>query len=297
MLLHQQGKLNINDLITAPIPGSTEPYIPNNANYAIPYKNQITIKMLLGHRAGVFDVADSDIPDSVYAGIGYIAYIRKTDNNHTFTFDELVGVVADNNLSYFPPNTDYHYSNTGYNLLGKIIERISDQRYDQFMQNNFLTPNSLNQTSFPYLGTDQTLPAPFETGCLYTSGILENVTIDNLSGDVAEGNIITTPANLANWIRLLVKGESGVLPNTVALMKNGFNYGFGLFQIPGLGFGHNGAHAGYLTAAFHDPDQDVTVVISASVVDWADIINEMYCLYDIGRAAKIVLGYTAPATN
>ncbi|MEI7830365.1 MAG: hypothetical protein WCI31_11375 [Prolixibacteraceae bacterium] len=45
-----------------------------------------------------------------------------SDSLHNFTFDELVGVNAECHLSYFKPGESYHYSNTGYSILGKIIE-------------------------------------------------------------------------------------------------------------------------------------------------------------------------------
>ena len=47
MLLAQQGKLNIEDILTDMIPGTTEPYLPATADFNIPYKDQITIKLLL----------------------------------------------------------------------------------------------------------------------------------------------------------------------------------------------------------------------------------------------------------
>jgi D-alanyl-D-alanine carboxypeptidase len=118
LLLHQQGVLNIDDTIDEFFPGSDTPYVPANANYDIPYKSQITIRQLLGHRAGVFDVSNSDIPATAkapYAGMRYADYITEVlgQAEHTFTFDELVGVVAANQLSYFAPGTAFHYSNTG----------------------------------------------------------------------------------------------------------------------------------------------------------------------------------------
>lgn len=309
MLLHQQGKLNINDLITANIPGSSEPYIPNTPEYNIPYKGQITIKLLLNHRAGVWDVTNSDIPSTEavpYAGKNYIDYIKGLEPEHTFTFDELVGVVATCEISYFAPDTSYHYSDTGYSMLGKIIERVSGQRrvfgqrFDQFLQANLLTPNGLTETSFPYLGNDRAIPSPFETGYKYIANSLTDVTVDNMSPHVAEGNVITTPAELAKWMRALIEGRSGLSADTVSLMTTEAtvrNYGLGIFKVSGLGFGHNGAHNGYLTTAFSDPVQDVTVVMSASVINWDDLVGEMTCLYDTSRAAKNILGYSTAEVN
>lgn len=52
MLLQQDGELDINDLISE--------YIPNILAYNIPYRNQITIKQPLQHRAGVFEISNND---------------------------------------------------------------------------------------------------------------------------------------------------------------------------------------------------------------------------------------------
>ncbi|MDD4183346.1 MAG: protease inhibitor I42 family protein, partial [Candidatus Omnitrophica bacterium] len=131
MLLNQRGALNIDDKITDNIPGKGIPYLPDTADYDVPYKKDITIRMLLMHRAGIFDISNNNIPDNEfshnqpYVNQSYIDYMEKKDANHTFTFDELVGVKARNRLSFFKPGTTYHYSDTGYSMLGKIIERVS----------------------------------------------------------------------------------------------------------------------------------------------------------------------------
>lgn len=199
--LHQQGKLNIDEVITDNIPGTNQPYIPATGVYAIPYKDRITIRLLLQHRAGVFDVTNTDIPDTVnapYAGQRYFDYVMaQQGGDYTFTFPELINVVAKNQLSYFEPGAVFHYSNTGYNLLATIIERISGKRYDQFLQDEFLTPLQMNHTRFPYLGTDQNMPNPHVSGWLKVNNELIELDKDNVSFAVSEGNIITTPADLA----------------------------------------------------------------------------------------------------
>ena len=297
MLLNQQGKLNIDDKITDLIPGSTEPYIPNTADYNIPNKDKITIKMVLGHRAGIWDVSNSAIPataDAAYKGQSYLSYVESKDPTHTFTFDELVGVVASNHLSYFAPDTSYHYSDTGYSLLGKIIERISGKRYGQFIAENLTIPNGLLQTSFPDLGTDNTIPAPFVQGYSYYKGKAYDSTQDNMTPHVAEGNVITTLSDLGNWTRKLFRGEAGPNAATVAMMEEGTDkaYGLGLSYVKGLGFGHDGGHAGYATVAKYDPKQDVTVIISAGAISFDDIFNYYGFLHDMGREAKTILGYS-----
>ena len=297
MLLDQQGKLNINDKITALIPGSTEPYVPNTPAYDIPNKERITIRQLLKHRAGVWDISNNSIPAAAkapYAGKNYVEYMKELDPAHTFTFDELVGVVASNKLSFFAPDASYHYSDTGYSILGKMIERVSGQRYDQFVKNNLLIPNGLKNTTLPYLGDQQTLPAPFSRGYSTAGKLLMETTMDNMSPHVAEGNVISTAADLAVWIGRLLRGEAGVSKTGAKMMMEGTldkKYGLGISYVPGLGYGHDGGHAGYATVVKYDPSQDVAVVISASMIVFDDLVPYYNFLHNIGRKAKNLLGY------
>ena len=238
MLLYQQGKLNIDDTIVSNIPGTANPYVPNTAQYNIPYKASITIKQLLSHTAGVFDVTNDNIPGSCapqpYAGQSYVGYQGALDPNHQFTPDEFVGVDATCQLSYFAPGTGYKYSNTDYSLLAIIIERVSGLPYDQFIVQNLITPNALASTTVPMLGTDQTIPPPFNPGYIWFNGALEDATESNMSANIAEGNIISTPANLARWIKRLITAQAG--PNTASVaamttlnpLSGSNNYGLGI---------------------------------------------------------------------
>lgn len=281
MLLNQRGLINIDDKITANIPGKDIPYIPDSPEYAIPYKDEITIRMLLMHRAGIFDVSNDAIPDNEfthgepYAGQNYLTYILEKDKGHTFTFDELAGVNARGHLSYFKPGTSYHYSDTGYSMLGKIIERVSGKAYGDFIRDELLVPNKLTNTTAPWKGADRALPAPFIKGYVWTAGEVEDVTLSNMSPHVAEGNIISTPIDLANWCRMLFKGEAGLTKETIAMMKSGIarndemnsEYGLGLVYYPGIGYGHAGAHEGYLTLMYYDPDKDTAYVMFTNMWD------------------------------
>ena len=300
MLLQQQGKLNIDDLITATIPGSTEPYVPNTPEYDIPNNNQITIKLLLKHRAGVFDVTNDVVPSDKsvpYAGWYYQDFVTSESGmNHQFTFDELVSVDATCSLSYGAPDSIYHYSNTGYNILGKIIERVSGKSYGQYVHDNFVVPDGLTETTFPYLGDVVAPAAPYATGYRYENQTLTDVSRDNMSVNVAEGNVVSTPYDLANWIKGLIRGQAGLSAGTVYLMTseaaNANAYGLGLATVRGLGYGHNGAHNGYLTSMYYDPKQDVTMVITGTGVDEVNMLNEVIYLLKTCWEAKNLLGYS-----
>ena len=288
MLLYQQGKLNINHLVTDTIPGSNKPYLPATADFDIPFKNEITIKLLLQHRAGMFDVINQDIPDTVnqpYAGFRYRDYIEKTTGlTHTFTITETAGVVAKNHLYNSKPGTEFYYSDTGMGLLGLIIERISGKRYDQFIAENFLTPLKLKNTSFPYKGEDNELPESFASSFVYVQGQTYDVTKYNVSINVAEGNLITTPLDLANWMNKLYTGQAGVnyenvkfyMMDCLPTFEGHQNYGLGTVYTSGLGYGHNGGIMGYFTAARYDPETDITFVIYTNVWDFDSLIYDSY---------------------
>ena len=300
MLLDQQGKLHIGDTIVSLIPGQAVPYVPNTAQYNIPNKASITIRHLLSHTAGVFDVTNDPVPSSCpapYAGQNYGDYILATDPNHQFSPDELVGVDATCQLSYFLPSASYKYSNQGYSILATIIERVSGIPYDQFVIQNLIRLNALFSTSVPMLGTDQTIPLPFNPGYLYYNGIMTDVTQSNMSLNIAEGNIISTPVDLARWVRRLIRGEAGPNSASVEAMKtmtpqSNTKYGLGIFYIGGLGYGHNGAHNGYLSLMVYDPAVDVTTILYFNIWDAVNLSAEQFpLLTKAAKDARAAVGY------
>ena len=176
--LQQQGKLHLDDRLVDLIPGTNVPYTPQTPEYAVPYKDVITIRQLLNHRAGIFDVTNTPIlstVDAAYAGENYITFLQGIKGpSQTFTFEEMISVVAKHKLSYFVPNTAYHYSNTGYALLAVIIERVAGKPLHQFMQEEFHA-----------LGMKNTFFPPNS--------------LDNVAAGRSVGNIVTTPKDLSTW--------------------------------------------------------------------------------------------------
>lgn len=279
MLLHQQGRLNIDHVITADIPGTHTPYVL----YDIPYKEKITIKMILMHRAGIFDLSNQVIPDTAsthgkpYVGWNYLGYVTtmNDDVEHQFTFDELFGFIAENRLYNFEPTYDtYLYSDTAYCLLGAIVERVSGKSFEEFVRDQFLQPNSLTRTTLPWKGNDRALPAPFVTGYTWENGTLTDKTLSNMSPFVANGNIISTPIELASWAKRLFTGKTILTMDTVRMMMTGLpekpgsssQDGLGINFKPSRGYGHNGAHEGYLTNMYYKPEQDMAYVIFTNVL-------------------------------
>lgn len=303
MLLQQRGMLDIKQVLTANIPGTTRPYVPATPDFAIPYKDRITIEQLLRHRAGVFDVGNTDVPataNAPYAGQRYVDWVEDTQGEmHSYTLDEMVGVVARNDLVGGLPGDAFRYSNTGYSLLAKIVEQVSEKTFAQFVHEELLVPNGLDKTTFPDDGRAQNLPVPFFEGTTRVGGVLYPTTHRNVSWGVGEGNVVTTPSNLARWFRRLIKGDAGLTMQAIASMRAceptneiHVSYGLGLGCDPvDLGVGHNGGITGYMTTARHDTVNDVTIVVFATVLDADNLMTEAMMLYETARQARTVLGY------
>ncbi len=304
MLLEEQGKLDIDAVITDIIPEKTEPYIPDLEMYNIPYKNEITIRQLMQHTAGVFDVTNTPIPMEVqqpYAGMIYNNYIDFViqDINHEYTLEEFINVVAENQLTSGAPNIEFHYSNVGYMLLGVIVERVGGVDFDQFVTNNFAEPLGMNHTLFSHDPYFRLLPAPFVHGyIIYEGNPVDATEYINLSSGVAAGNIITTCNDLNNWTKSLLTGNAGISQEGVNTMmdymetheSHGY-YGLGINYTPGLGYGHNGGVFGYMTITRYNPDNQVVFTINASYIEMVDLYKEGDLLYSIAEQAYAILGY------
>ncbi|MCK9413089.1 MAG: beta-lactamase family protein [Prolixibacteraceae bacterium] len=301
MLLDQQGKLSIEDIVTKLIPGTTIPYLPDDASYQIPYKGQITIRQLLEHRANIFDQVNSVIPDTVnawYAGLTYyLSVITTKERYHQFTLDEMHLLISKHQLTYGPPGIEHHYSNNGYTLLAKIIERVSGKSYHDFVRDEILAKNHLNETTLPYLGRDTAMVAPFLRGYFYLNGTTIDFSMFNMSWGIAEGNLITTFRDLASFYKNLLTGNAGLNSRQVSRMTqcltSNDSYGLGIEFKEGLGYGHTGSHYGYLTVAFYDPLTDVMVISESTLYPGDPVLDatEGKAVVNLIKQMKKTLGY------
>jgi len=238
-----------------------------------------------------------------YKGQFYLEYVMEQTPDHTFTPEELISVVATTALYYFEPGTDYHYSNTGYSVLARIIERVSGMSYQDFIVQQIVLPMGLSSTSVPVLGTEQQMPEPYLPGYLLFNQEVFDVTVSNISGNVAEGNIITTPHDLTIFIRKLLQGEgplSSYVVNTVMMnviptnTSSTYAYGCGLSLTNGLGYGHNGAHEGYLSLMSYDPENDISIVVVTNTWNLSGGIASLYeqlggLMVDVAYEAKKIV--------
>lgn len=122
MQLEENNKLNINDPF-----GKYVPEFKIKTRFGS--LDKITIRSILTHHAG--------IPD----------YIKDKFAVIPPYFTGVLDLV-NNDYAVFPPNTIFSYSNTGFSILGNLIESVSGTNYFDFMQTNILTPLEMNETGF-----------------------------------------------------------------------------------------------------------------------------------------------------
>lgn len=296
MKLESQGKLNIEDRLTDLIPNTNLTYLPEDNNYNIPFKQQITIRQLLEHRAGVFDLTNFAIPDTVnanYAGQNWLAYMSQINPYYPFTIDGIIGIISQHQLYHHLPDQDYSYTNTGYMLLAKIIERVSNQSFEEYLSENVLNTNQLTQIQFP-TSTASMLPDPYISGKVWSGNLLYDYRRFNMSSAKGSGNVVCTLADLNRWVRSWQKGQAGLDISDVETMRHSSNpdqeyYGLGTEYIPGIGYGHTGAIAGYLSFMFYDPLTDFSIVLVANIwnLNTENSLNEQaQCMAEIIVQAK-----------
>lgn len=124
LLLAQDGKLSLDDPLSR--------FIPD-----FPNAERLTIRRLLSHTSGLGNYTQTTPPDLVWQ-------VSRTDRD-TAQMLELMRATGAKLL--FEPGTDYRYSNTGFVLLGIVIEKVSGVSYRDFMQARLFTPLGLSHTA------------------------------------------------------------------------------------------------------------------------------------------------------
>ena len=307
LLMHQWGWLDVADGIVDPIPGSADPYVPANPNWAIPFKDRVTIEQLLRHGAGVYDVDNDVVPGC--GGDSYTAWMSNQDPAHPFTVEEMVAQLSLHNLYFFEPGEGYHYSNTGYAILAEIIARVYSLRagtpktFADFLHDHVVQGEPIH---FPILAADADLPEPFLPGTIYLpGGGAEVISNYNMSAQIGEGNGHGTLPALNRHVRATLKGEGVLNADTARLMRTNSSprntdYAMGCTFSPSYGFGHNGARIGNLAFMGYRPDIDVSMAAVLPLWDYTDGADSwtlcMEAMYKAASRSLAALGYDAPKT-
>jgi D-alanyl-D-alanine carboxypeptidase len=231
----------------------------------LPYGDQVTIRQLLSHTSGV--------PQD-WATIAQALYGSPEGRLHHWTPQALIALVADRPPD-FPPGTAWSYSNTGYILLGLVLETAGGATLAQELQRRIVEPLGLRHTYLP--GNARELPAPMSRGYSLRvgpggevlDGPLLDFTIQNPSWAWAAGGLVSNLEDLTRFFRALLGGR--LLPprllaemrTTVAVPPSSTplpmydRYGLGLLEVEtptGRLVGQLGGIPGYLSMVLSTPD-------------------------------------------
>lgn len=199
--------------------------------------SNVTIEHLLTHTSG--------IPDYTQVS-GFWRSTARLDHS----LQELISSVTDKPLD-FEPGTDFSYDNTGFILLGMVIEKVSGKDFYDFLNTRIFTPLGLKHTS---PGDDRVLIPGLVSG--YQQGPKQGMYIasNNLH---AAGGLVSNADDLATFMMALqsgrlVKPESMKRMNTRHTLKNGKTTEYGLAQWIRTVNGHTlVGHGGFIPTGFY----------------------------------------------
>jgi CubicO group peptidase (beta-lactamase class C family) len=139
----------------------------------VPYSDQITIRQVCNHTSGIYSMTEDEDFDKALLD----------DPLRKWTFEEMLEVALKHD-PYFPPGEGWHYSDTGYELLGVIIENVTGNDIEQEIQERVVEELGLTNTSFPY-GPEMT--GNYSYGYVERDGILVDYTETDPSAPWAGG--------------------------------------------------------------------------------------------------------------
>lgn len=264
LLLDERGKLKLDDPVKKYLPDAPAAW------------DKVTIYNLLTHTSGIANMTEFD---------NFKEVMRKT-----WTPAELIAGFREKPLD-FQPGEKFHYSNSGYVVLGAVIEKVAGVPYAQFLQDNILTPLALKDTG--YDSWSQIIPKR-ATGYARRKGQLVNDDFIDMSIPYAAGSLYSTTHDLWAWEKALYGGKV-LKPASLKKMMTPFKeeYGLGIMMHDDGGHlqvTHGGGINGFGTSLAWYPKDKMAIVVLDNVAPSTgapgNIMNQLASVM-LGR--KVVL--------
>ena len=252
--LQKEGKLSYDDLIST--------YVPELKDY-----KGITIKNLLIHTGG--------LPD-------YMRMMEENwDRSKIATNEDVIETFAElKPEKEFEPDQEASYSNTGYLLLGTIIERVSGESFEEYLNKKIFEPLEMENTFVYRRRFNPKKVDNYALGYIYSDSLKRNILPDDspeddyvifLDGIVGDGMVNSNITDLLKWDRALygnelIDAEDKKLIFSSYKTEDGeeTEYGFGWDvsedSIYGKRVMHSGSWAGYITWIERHIDNDKTII-------------------------------------
>ena len=241
--LQEKGKLKVDDPISKYIPGTPAAW------------SGITIHHLLTHTSGIHSYTDD---------VGYPAHMR----DKTATPLDFIQRFRDRPLD-FAPGEKFHYDNSGYFLLGVIIEQVSGVKYEDYLRRNIFEPLRMEATGYDW---PTTILKDRASG--YSKGVGGkeiNADFLDMGQPYAAGSLYSTVLDLYKWDRALYTTRilsaqsihSAFTPNKYDWAEGiKYGYGWGIAQVHGhTAVGHGGGINGFSTVIWRAIEEDATSIV------------------------------------
>ena len=249
-----------------------------------PGGDRITLRQLLNHTSGVRN----------YAGLP-----RYADSTilQDFTTAQIIGLFR-NEPPDFPPGTNWAYSNSGYALIGAVIEAVTGKPWHAYLEQKLFKPLGMHHTGYAH-------------GSRLAGQVVRGYTLDgekvlpmrpmSMTQPHAAGAVVSTVDDLFTWNRALHEGRvlrSGtyteMITPTGKAADPGVRYGFGLYDYTVRGrqmLRHGGRIFGYIASVSYLPGPDISVVVleNDDAHNGAEVAEELS-----RRLAAIALGEPYP---
>lgn len=277
-LVHD-GRLSLDDTVQRWL--GAEPWFAE-----LPNGRDLTVRHLLMHRGGLVDHVND---------LRFMLRVRRLvqegDADFTFRPAELVGFVL-RGKPLFAAGEGYAYTDTGYVLVGMIIERAGGAAYYDQLRDRFLEPLHLERTQ----PADRRDLADVAAGYLEPGnalGLPEKTLVDgqlafNPANEWTGGGLISTPHDLVRWAQALYGGRALNKPYVEELINPGpadqpnpGPYGLGVFvarEEARLRYFHGGWFPGYQTLMEYYPAQRVAVAFQTNTDVRSDMLPAIHAL-------------------
>ncbi len=249
LLLAEDGKLAVTDPVSKYYPGLTR-------------AGDITLLDLMNHVSGYPDYYPLDFVERPMA--------RATAS------DEVIRIFGTRPLD-FEPGTRYSYSNTGYLILGRVVEKVGGEPFGDFLERRILGPLGLTHTAYE---PDPESPACARGHMSFWLGAPEAVPLEGQGWVAAAGALFSTPTDLAAWDLALIGGRvlkpvSFDLMTTPRRLNDGtlskYGCGLALGERGGVSFlSHSGAVNGFNAQNIVVPSTRSAAILLSNLSSFSD---------------------------
>jgi CubicO group peptidase (beta-lactamase class C family) len=255
LMLVEEGRLNLDDSIRRYFPGFPE------------FAEAITIRHLLQHTSGIEDyepLYGNPFPEQIL------------DRG-------VVEIIGDTEATYFPPGSQYRYSNSAYAILAVLVEDLSGLSFPEFLDARIFAPVGMNNT-VAYRKGETSVPNR-SYGYTVNGRLVEDADQSAWSAVLGDGGIYSSVEDLARWDAALYD-NSLLSPETwAAAWTPGLeNYGFGwrIDEYRGKRRQHHsGSTSGFRNFMQRFPDERLTVIVLTNraepdVASLAERVADLY---------------------